>query len=146
MFFSQEVTPALELIANAFPSVNADELAARMQYAMQLHVETAPNGAQYVPPSQYDAVRQYIMDDLSFWAQAQHARRAATTPAPDAALTAELAKAQVSAQKAKRAVGQATKPVGRSGGTSVRSGKAASPTTVDDALDSAMSEILANIR
>jgi hypothetical protein len=146
VFFSNEVTPALGLIAQTFPSVTADELAARMAYAMQLHVETAPNGQQYVPPSQYDAVRQYIMDDLSFWAQAQHARRSASTPAPDAALTAELAKAQVSAQKAKRAVGQATKPVGRAGVSSMKSVKAAPPSTVDDALDSAMSEILASFR
>lgn len=48
-FLTSEVTPALELIANTFPSVTVDELAARTRYAMQLHVETAPNGVQYVP-------------------------------------------------------------------------------------------------
>jgi hypothetical protein len=146
VFYNSEVTPALDLIAQTFPSVTVDELAARMTYAMQLHVETAPNGAQYVPPSQYDAVRQYIMDDLSFWAQAQHARRTPATPAPAAALTAELTKAQVSAQKAKRAVGQATKPVGRAAMQSTKPVKSAPPSTVDDALSSAMSEILASIR
>ena len=147
-FYSQEVMPALELISSTLPAVTADELAARMAYAMQLHVERAPNGASYIPPSQYDAVRQYIVDDLAFWAQAQQARRTAATTAPaqEAALQAELTKAQVSAQKAKRAVGQATKPVGRAASNTPAKPKAAKPATVDDALDSAMSEILASIR
>ena len=147
-FYNQEVMPALELISSTLPAVTADELAARMAYAMQLHVERAPNGASYIPPSQYDAVRQYIVDDLAFWAQAQQARRTAATtpPAQEAALQAELTKAQVSAQKAKRAVGQATKPVGRAASQTPAKPKAAKPATVDDALDSAMSEILASIR
>ena len=148
MFYEREIVPALDLIAQSLPTVTADELAARMAYAMQLHVERASNGASYIPPSQYDAVRQYIVDDLAFWAQSQHARRTATTtpPAQEAALQAELTKAQVSAQKAKRAVGQATKPVGRAASNTPAKPKAAKPATVDDALDSAMSEILASIR
>ena len=142
------MAPALDLIAQTFPTLTPDELSNRMAYAMQLHVETAPNGATYIPPSQYDAVRQYIVDDLAFWAQSQQARRvpAATAPAQQAALQNELAKAQVSAQKAKRAVGQATKPVGRAASNTPAKPKVAKPATVDDALDSAMSEILASIR
>jgi hypothetical protein len=148
MFYEREVSPALDLIAQTFPAVTPEELSNRMAYAMQLHVETAPNGATYIPPSQYDAVRQYIVDDLAFWAQSQQARRvpAATAPAQQAALQNELAKAQVSAQKAKRAVGQATKPVGRAASNTPAKPKVAKPATVDDALDSAMSEILASIR
>ena len=147
VFYEREISPALELIAQTFPAVAFDELSNRMAYAMQLHVEKAPNGAAYIPPSQYDAVRQYVIEDLAFWAQNQQARRtpAATAPAQDAALQDKLAKAQVSAQKAKRAVGQATKPVGRVGSTPAKP-KVVKPTTVDDALDSAMSEIMASIR
>jgi hypothetical protein len=148
MFYEREIVPALELISQSLPTVTAEELSARMAYAMQLHVERAPNGASYIPASQYDAVRQYIVDDLAFWAQTQHARRSAgtTPPAQEAALQAELTKAQVSAQKAKRAVGQATKPVGRAASQTPAKPKAAKPATVDDALDSAMAEILAGIR
>lgn len=147
-FYEREVAPALDLIAQTFPTLTPDELSNRMAYAMQLHVERAPNGVSYIPPSQYDAVRQYIMDDLAVWAQVTHARRSpvATAPAQEAALQDELAKAQVSAQKAKRAVGQATKPVGRAASNTPAKPKAAKPATVDDALDSAMSEILASIR
>ncbi len=146
-FYTREITPAIELITNALPSVTSEELATRMAYAMQLHVETAPNGAQYVPPSQYDAVRSYIVNDLAHWAQMQHARRTQATPstAQEEALSAELAKAQVSAQKAKRAVGQATRPVGRAGSTPAKP-KVAKAATVDDAVNSAMSEILSSFR
>ena len=135
-FYTREVTPAIELIANALPSVTSEELATRMAYAMQLHVETAPNGAQYVPASQYDAVRSYIVNDLAHWAQMQHARRtqATTSTAQREALSAELARAQVSAQRAKRAVGQATKPVGRVGSTPAKP-KVAKAATVDDAVN-----------
>ena len=61
-------------------------------------------------------------------------------------MQAELTKAQVSAQKAKRAVGQATKPVGRPASTTPAKPRAAKPATIDDAVDSAMSEILASFR
>jgi hypothetical protein len=147
-FYEREVMPAIDLIAQTFPAVSPEDLSARMAYAMQLHVEEAPNGAAYIPASQYDAVRQYIVEDLAFWAQNQQARRSATATAPaqQAALKQELAKAQVSAQKAKRAVGQATKPVGRPASNTPAKSKAAKAVTIDDALDSAMSEIMASIR
>ena len=147
-FYEREVMPAIDLIAQTFPAVSGDDLAARMAYAMQLHVEQAPNGATYIPASQYDAVRQYIVEDLAFWAQNQQARYTAraTAPAQQAALQQKLAKAQVSAQKAKRAVGQATKPVGRPASNAPAKPKSAKAATIDDALDSAMSEVMASLR
>jgi hypothetical protein len=113
---------------------------------MQLHAKAAPNGKTYLPVSEYAALRQYIVEDLSVWAQMTHARRSppATTPKLEQAQAA-AAKAQVEAQKAKRVVGQATKPVGRASSTPAKP-KAAKPATVDDALDSAMSEILSSFR
>jgi len=147
-FYEREVMPAIDLIAQTFPAVSGEDLAARMAYAMQLHVEQAPNGATYIPASQYDAVRQYIVEDLAFWAQNQQARYTAkaTAPAQQAALQQELAKAQVSAQKAKRAVGQVTKPVGRPVSSTPAKSKSAKAATIDDALDSAMSEVMASLR
>ena len=145
-FYSSEVRPAVELIASALPSVTTDELEDRIAYAMQLHAKAAPNGQTYLPPSEYAALRQYIVDDLSVWAQMTHARRTeSATPPAVAAAQQVAAKAQVEAQKAKRVVGQATKPVGRASSAPAKP-KAAKPATVDDALDSAMAEILAGIR
>jgi hypothetical protein len=145
-FYSSEVRPAVELIASALPSVTTEELEDRIAYAMQLHAKAAPNGKTYLPVSEYAALRQYIVEDLSVWAQMTHARRSppATTPKLEQAQAA-AAKAQVEAQKAKRVVGQATKPVGRASSTPAKP-KAAKPATVDDALDSAMSEILSSFR
>jgi hypothetical protein len=145
-FYSSEVRPAVELIASALPSVTTEELEDRIAYAMQLHAKAAPNGQTYLPTSEYAALRQYIIEDLSVWAQMTHARRSppATSPKLEQAQAA-AAKAQVEAQKAKRVVGQATKPVGRASSTPAKP-KAAKPATVDDALDSAMSEILSSFR
>ena len=146
-FYDGEVQPAIQLIANALPTVTPAELEERMAYAMQLHAQVGPNGQPYLPASQFDAARQYIVNDLAIWAQMTHARRSepATSPQLEQAQAA-AAKAQVEAQKAKRVVGQATKPVGRAASNTPAKPKVAKPATVDDALDSAMSEILAGIR
>ena len=145
-FYEGEVKPAIDLIVNALPSVTPEELEERMAYAMQLHAQVGPNGQPYLPASQFEAARQYIVNDLALWAQMMHARRSepATSPALEQAQAA-VAKAQVEAQKAKRVVGQATKPVGRASSAPAKP-KAAKPATIDDALDSAMSEIMASIR
>ena len=146
VFYEGEVAPAIRLIADALPTVTPAELEERMAYAMQLHAQVGPNGQPYLPASQFESARQYIVNDLAIWAQMTHARRSepATSPALEQAQAA-TAKAQVEAQKAKRAVGQATKPVGRASSAPAKP-KVAKPATVDDALDSAMSEILSSLR
>ena len=145
-FYESEVRPALDLIAQTLPSVTPDELEERMAYAMQLHAQVGPNGQPYLPASQFDAARQYIVNDLAVWAQMTHARRSeAATPPQVAAAQQAAVKAQVEAQKAKRVLGQATKPVGRAA-TAPSKPKASKPKTLDDALDSAMDEILSSIR
>lgn len=145
-FYSSEVRPAVEFIANALPSVTPDELEERIAYAMQLHAKVAPNGQAYLPAAEYDALRKYIVDDLAIWAQTTHARRSGTATPPSAAALTTQANAQVEAQKAKRALGQATKPVGRPAAPEKGKPKPSKPSTLDDALDSAMSEILSSLR
>ena len=74
-FFQSEVEPAIKMIADALPTVTQDELAERMVSAVQAHARQAPNGNIYIPEESYDAVRNYIVEDLAFWAQMQHGRR-----------------------------------------------------------------------
>ena len=149
VFYENEVMPALNMIVGALPSVSVDELAEKFQMAMYAHVERAPNGEAYVPASRYDAVRQYILDDLAVWAQAQHGRRSqSTTSAPQRDTQKALAerdRARVEAQKAKRVVGQKTLPVGNAGKPSGKP-KAYSGNTVDDAVASALSTALSSFR
>ena len=145
-FYEGEVRPALDLIAQTLPSVTPEELEERMAYAMQLHAQVGPNGQPYLPASQFDAARQYIVNDLAVWAQMTHARRSEVATPPQVVEAQQAAvKAQVEAQKAKRALGKATQPVGRAA-TAPSKPKATKPKTLDDALDSAMSEIMASIR
>jgi hypothetical protein len=131
--------------------VTHDELVDRMAFTLQAHAEKGPNGQPFIPPSRHDAVRRYIVEDLAIWAQVQHARRQPDAPTPSAAkaaptkVDAELARAQVSAQKAKRAVGQATRPVGRATMPATSKKPSTLPATVDDALESAMDSILSHI-
>ena len=148
-FYENEIAPALDMIAKALPSVPVEELAEKFQMAMYAHVERAPNGEAYVPASRYDAVRQYILDDLAVWAQAQHGRRSqSTTSAPQRETQKALDerdRARVEAQKAKRAVGQKTLPVGNAGKPSGKP-KASVGNTVDDAVASALSTALSSFR
>jgi hypothetical protein len=149
VFYEAEVMPALEMIAEALPSISMDELAEKFEMAMYAHVERAPNGEAYVPASRYDAIRQYILDDLAVWAQGQHSRRLqSTTSSPKQETQKALAerdKARVEAQKAKRAVGQKTLPVGSAGKPSGKP-KANAGNTVDDAVASALSTALSSFR
>lgn len=143
-FYESEVVPALEMIVKALPAVSVDELNAKLEMALQAHAELAPNGVPYVPPSRYDAIRKYIVEDLALWAQAAHVRRA--QPAQAAQANAELERARVEAQKAKRAVGQKLKPVGTAGTSADRPKAAAKPSTLDDAVDSALHSVLSSLR
>lgn len=143
-FYEGEVVPAIRMITDVLPTVSVEELEAKIEMALQAHAEVAPNGVPYVSPSRYDAIRKYIVEDLALWAQAAHVRR--TQPAQAAKANAELERAQVEAQKAKRMVGQKLKPVGSTVTTQDRPKAAAKPATVDDAVDSALSSILSSIR
>ena len=144
-FYEAEVGPALEMIADVLPTVPREELEERFAYAMQAHVAVAPNGATYIPASRYDAVRRYILDDLAGWAQFQHTRRSSATSDTSSKAQQELERARVEAQKAKRAVGQAMKPIGRAGKDGGKP-RAARPATVDDAVSSALDEVLSSLR
>jgi hypothetical protein len=143
-FWTSEVEPAFDLIVKALPAVNFDELAERFTYAMQAHMERAPNGQPYIPVSRYEQVRKYLIDDLAVWAQIQNARRAEPTTKQASKASDDLKKARIEAQKAKRQVGQATRPVGKAGSVS-GAPKKSKPVTLDDALESAMSDVLSAI-
>jgi hypothetical protein len=150
-FYQGQIEPALSLIAQSLPNVSAEELSDRMMYAMQAHVEVGPGGVPYIPASRYEAVKQYIVRDLAPWAQFEHQRRTAgsSTPKPAAksAGVVDLASARVASQKAKRALGQQLKPVGTSAAKETAAPvRSAKPATIDDAVDSALSEVLAAFR
>lgn len=144
-FFQTEVEPAIKMIADALPNVSQEELAERMVMHIQSHARQAPNGNQYVPESSYDAVRNYIVEDLAFWAQLQNQRRGGTaTNTEMAKAQKDLEKARVEAQKAKRAVGKKTRPVGKAQAEKV--GKKGKPiNNVDDAVSSALDSVLSAI-
>lgn len=145
-FWTGEVAPALDMIAKALPTVSQEEIERRMEMALQAHAALAPNGQPYVPASRFDAIRQYIVDDLAIWAQAQHVRRnvAAAPSAEQVKAERELDRARVEAQKAKRMVGQTMKPVGQAG-RDVPRARSAKPATIDDAVSSALESVLSSI-
>jgi len=144
-FYTTEVVPAVQMIMDALPSVTAEELESRLQMVMQAHVETAPNGQPYVPPSRYDAIRQYIVDDLALWAQMVNAKRSQPVNDEKASVKAELDRARVEAQKAKNLVGKAMKPAGQAGKATDAPKRPAKPANIDDAISSALSSVLSSI-
>lgn len=142
-FLEYEVEPAFQFITEKLPNVSMQELEERFSYAMQAHLEKAPNGAPYIPESRYDAVRKYIVQDLATWAQMIHAMRSES--ATDTKAQTELEKARIEAQKAKRAVGRVTKPAGQAQRETAKP-KQRAIATVDDAVESALEIALSSIR
>jgi len=112
---------------------------------LQPHLRQGPLGDPYIPEESYDAVRNYIVDDLVFWAQMQDSRRGgAATSTEVTEAQQQLEDARVQAQKAKRAVGKKTRPVGKAAAD--KKGRRAKPiNNVDDAVDSALENVLASL-
>lgn len=155
-FYRDEVAPALQMIQEALPTVEVGEMEERIAYAMALHAEQAPNGSKYLPPSQFPKLRQYLVQDLVFWAQMQHAMRTegnapvtapASKPAAKAAANPEVMRAQAEAQKAKQALARASRPIGRGTDGKFRETPKAKPiNTVDDAMSAATAAVMAGIQ
>lgn len=139
-FNDQEVIPALNMIVQALPEVTMQELEQKLEMVAIANAEVAPNGDRYIPASRFDAIRQYLVDDLAMWAQIQNARRSEGRQ-PSQAATLELDKARIEAQKAKRQVGQATKPMSSANGA-VAPKKAKPPANIDEAQEQAEREVL----
>lgn len=142
-FNESEVVPALEMMVRALPTLSMEELEGKLQMAANANAETAPTGTRYIPASRFDAIRQYIVEDLAVWAQMQHARRSESRPSPAVATApTELDKARIEAQKAKRVVGQATKPMNSANGK-VAPKKAKPPANIAEAQEQAENAVLA---
>lgn len=146
-FFERELEPALDMIVQALPAVTREELDQRVEVLLRMHAVEGPNGAPIVPPEKYDVIRRAMVDDIAVWAQVLNARRQppAAKPSPEAQKAkAELERARIDAQKAKRAVGRAVRPVA-TGVSKPSKPKSAAPATVDEAVESALSDILSGI-
>lgn len=148
-FYGDTVRPALDMIAKALPTVSPDELEERMSYALSPQLAKAPNGQAFLPASRFDYARQYIINDLAIWAQMLHAQRSegGSPVKGQAGTSSELDRARIEAQKAKRALGNATRPVGRAAMSSTATPpKSNKNATVDDAMSSALSNVLSAFR
>jgi hypothetical protein len=137
-FYSAEVLPSLQAIVQALPEVSEDELGAYLATAAMPLME---NGM--VAPRHYDALRTYIVEELTPWAQRINQTRAAKIHQATAAVSKKVEAAQVSAQKAKREVGKMVKPTHR---TVASADKPRKPNgSVDDAVNDALSHVLSHI-
>jgi len=146
-FQDQELEPALALLQQALPSITGEELERRVMVAMQAHLVQGPGGVAYLPESRYAAIRSYIVEDLAPWAQMVHQTRTEAQRDPEKErLASERDKARIEAQKAKRQIGQALKPVTRAAAPASSQPKSKPPATLDEAMDSAMAAVLATLR
>lgn len=137
-YFTQTLTPALDLIASAVPTVEPEELVAKVT----LYVKQLEGRKGYLTPDQYDAVSQFLVEEVAPWAQSLNESRQekwGKRSAPAAALAptpAEKKTAAVQTQKAKATVAKAMKPAGRGAAPAPKSRPA--PTNVDDIMDDAV--------
>jgi hypothetical protein len=141
-FYSNEVLPALRVLTEALPEVSEEELSS---YLTASAMPLLRGGI--VPPQHYDTMRQYIVEELTPLAQRLNNVRRSKIEAASGKAQKQVAAAQVSAQKAKREVGKILKPGARGMTTSSHEAKKPKPhSSVDDAVESAMSYVLAELR
>lgn len=147
-YFTNTLTPALEQIANSVPTIEPEELVAKVS----LYVRSLEGRRGYLTPDQYQQVSNYLVDEVGPWAKALHERRSeqwmpkqdAVAKAKEAeAAKAEAAKATVQSQKAKAQVAKAVKPVGRGATPAPKSRPA--PTNIDDIMDDAVQSAIDSV-
>ena len=137
-YFTQTLTPALDMIASAVPAVEPEELVAKVT----LYVKQLEGRKGYLTPDQYNYVNQFLIEEVAPWAQSLNESRQEkwgkrSTPATAPAATpAETKAASVQTQKAKATVAKAMKPVGRGAAPAPKSRPA--PTNVDDIMEDAV--------
>lgn len=147
-YFTNTLTPALESIADAVPTIEPEELVAKVS----LYVRSLEGRRGYLTPDQYQQVSQYLVDEVAPWAKALHERRAEKwAPKEDAvakakeaeAAKAAAAKATVQSQKAKAQVAKAAKPVGQR--TAVAPKSRPAPSSIDDLMDDAVQSAIDSV-
>lgn len=147
-YFTQTLTPALEHIANSVPTIEPEELVAKVS----LYVRSLEGRRGYLTPDQYQQVSNYLVDEVAPWAKALHERRSEMwTPKQDAvakakeaeAAKAAAAKATVQSQKAKAQVAKAVKPVGRGASPAPKSRPA--PQNIDELMDDAVQSAIDSV-
>lgn len=137
-YFTGTLTPALDLIAEAVPMVEPEEIVAKVA----LYVRTLEGRKGYVTPDQYVQLNQFVIEEVAPWAQSLHEARTEkygtkTSVAEVPAATVQDKKAvAVQSQKAKAVVAKAVKPVGKGAGVAPKSRPA--PSNVDDAMEDAV--------
>jgi len=147
-YFTNTLTPALESIADAVPTIEPEELVAKVS----LYVRSLEGRRGYLTPDQYQQVSQYLVDEVAPWAKALHERRSEKwTPKEDAVAKAKEAeaakaaaeKATVQSQKAKAQVAKAAKPVGQRTAMAPKSRPA--PSSIDDLMDDAVQNAIDSV-
>lgn len=137
-YFTGTLTPALDLIAEAVPMVEPEEIVAKVA----LYVRTLEGRKGYVTPDQYQQLNQFVLEEVAPWAQSLHEARTekygkkAETPVAPPAKVEDKKAVAVQSQKAKAVVAKAVKPVGKGAGVAPKSRPA--PSNVDDAMEDAV--------
>ena len=146
-YFTQTLTPALDLIAEAVPMVEPEEIVAKVA----LYVRTLEGRRGYVTPDQYQLLNQFVVEEVAPWAQSLHEARTekygkkVETPTPVAppAKVEDKKAAAVQQQKAKAQVAKAVKPVGRGAAPAPKSRPA--PQNIDDLMDDAVQSAIDSV-
>lgn len=137
-YFTGTLTPALDLIAEAVPMVEPEEIVAKVA----LYVRTLEGRRGYVTPEQYQYLNQFVLEEVAPWAQSLHEARMekygtkVAPPTTPPAKVEDKKAAAVQQQKAKATVAKAVKPVGRGAAPAPKSRPA--PNNVDEAMDDAV--------
>lgn len=113
-FYTGEVLPALDMIKKALPYVASEEIDAKAIIDTErFKTIRLPDGSTAIHPRDYDKFRQYVVDELTPWAQHIHDARASERGAVSQKTQKTVEDAQVRAQKKTNQMSKALKPVGR---------------------------------
>ncbi|MHB1097888.1 MAG: hypothetical protein ACYC3F_17150 [Gemmatimonadaceae bacterium] len=160
-FVSQQLLPAMDLLAASLDTVSKEEIAAKLVVLMQPYQR---NG--FVPPEHHTQIKQLLAHEVLPWAEQLHEERlswrqqasrpatpsspAPTSSAPSATAAATAAtNAQANAQKEKRRIGAVLRPVvaaNTAPQTRETPRPAPPPATAREAIESSVQDILGQMQ
>jgi hypothetical protein len=142
-FFATSVAPSIEMITKALPEVSEQEIAAHMHLFL---AREAVDGV--VHPSRYDAVKQYIVQELVPWAEQVNASRTQKVTRAAASASAQVQSAKREVAKVKQAVAKAGRPIGTA--PTISPTPTVTPlketATVEERTNAALADVMANLR
>lgn len=111
-YTASRIAPSVESLIQQHPAVDAGDVMAKFHELTAPLLAASPNGGVWVPPNRLAELESTVLPELTKWTQARAAKVQQASTAATQKANAEVQKAQLDAQLAKRQLARPLTPAG----------------------------------